>query len=318
VSQKWQYSTFTAEPGATTQVFGINDKGQLSGFYNVPQQGNPRGNEEGFLTGRNGATISIPNFARATIGEGINDTGQQLVVGSFFGPPTDSTELFQNGKLVSQVTVPGEDTVTATGINNHGDIVGIGFGPISNPTGNSAPIGVQGFELSHGKTTIIAVPGANSGETDPAGIADNGTIVGSFTDASGGHHGFVDTNGHFKQLDVPGATETQVLAISPNAQNIAGDWLDSSNHWHGFLDTNGRVTTFDLPGSVNTEITGVNNAQEIIGNAWNAVGANQLAFTATTTGHGNSGPDLVTHSSGSAILTPLNVHTVVGPLHGTS
>jgi hypothetical protein len=51
------------------------------------------------------------------------------------------------------------------------------------------------------------VPGAVAGSTYAEGINNTGQVTGYYSDA-GGSHGFVDTNGAFTTIDVPGASST--------------------------------------------------------------------------------------------------------------
>jgi uncharacterized membrane protein len=63
-----------------------------------------------------------------------------------------------------------------------------------------------------------------------------GHIVGSFTDASGNGHGFLDQAGRFTQVDFPAAASTD--ANGTNVEGfIVGDYFDASGVEHGYFAT---------------------------------------------------------------------------------
>ncbi len=68
----------------------------------------------------------------------------------------------------------------------------------------------------------------------------------------------------FTQIDVPGASFTQALAINPRG-DIVGLYFDSSGNGHGFLLSKGAFTTIDLPGAVLTDANGINPRGDIVG-----------------------------------------------------
>jgi hypothetical protein len=101
----------------------------------------------------------------------------------------------------------------------------------------------------------IDPPGSTS--TTPSGIADEGTITGFYSDASGAQHGFLRTPfGAFTKFDVPGSTLTQPTSFT-TAFEIAGAFCDRTScpppiglfgGARGFLRaSNGTFTTFDAP-----------------------------------------------------------------------
>jgi probable HAF family extracellular repeat protein len=67
------------------------------------------------------------------------------------------------------------------------------------------------------------------------GINAAGQIVGSFTDATGGRHGFLMDGATFTTIDVPDATLTLAYGINTAGQ-IVGSFSDGTTD-HGFLAT---------------------------------------------------------------------------------
>lgn len=139
-------------PGASfTDAYGINDAGQIVGFF-----GNSAGTH-GFLdTGGSFTQIDVPG-ASGTNAFGINNAGQ--IVGSF----TDSTGihsfLYTSGSF-TQLNVPGASSAEAFGINDNGVIVGI-IGPFP------AIVGAHGF---------IAMPVSTAPEPSSLALLGVGVI----------------------------------------------------------------------------------------------------------------------------------------------
>lgn len=119
----------------------------------------------------------------------------------------------------------------------------------------------------------FSFPGATNG-TVARGINNFGEIVGYFiigrSDCSFflscELHGFKVVNGKFTRIDVPGATQTEVLGVNDGG-DVAGTFLTSDGHLHGFLlHHTGQLQKIDLPGSSSTFVNGVNNSLTVIGN----------------------------------------------------
>lgn len=109
----------------------------------------------------------------------------------------------------------------------------------------------------------LAVPGASS--TTPFGLNDHGQIVGSYVDASGHTHGFLDTTGRFTTLDAPGASSTVALGVN-NLGQVVGNFVDSAGVEHGFVEKLGQFTSIDAPGATATSVTGINDKGQLVGN----------------------------------------------------
>jgi probable HAF family extracellular repeat protein len=154
-------------PGAgDTVVRGINDSGQIVGYFNFGH---------GFVdTGGIFTTIDVPG-ATGTPAYGINNSGQ--IVGSFGDASGVHGFVYTDGNFTT-LDVPGATRTTAFGINNGGQIVG----SFTDATGT------HGFVYTGGSFTTIDIPGAIS--TNASGINDSGQIVGYFQDATG-EHGFL-------------------------------------------------------------------------------------------------------------------------------
>jgi probable HAF family extracellular repeat protein len=106
-------------PGAiSTQTFGINDRGQIVGFFQyIPFR------SHGFLTedGTTFTIIDVPSAA-GTEALGINNRGQ--IVGYFWDATGVHGFLTSDGVTFTIIDVPGATGTEAHGINNRGQIVG--------------------------------------------------------------------------------------------------------------------------------------------------------------------------------------------------
>jgi probable HAF family extracellular repeat protein len=254
--------TFTQfdEPGATRQpgtaASGINDAGQIVGFFNDS-------------TGTHGF-LRLPGERRK---ESL-DPKDPDTSGSF-----------------TTVDVPGAFITWARGINNAGRIVGLfiersalgpehGFlftgGLRRDDDGNGDGFQDGGKKQTGpqhcpkfgrcGSFTQIDVPGV-PGNTAATDINNVGQIVGAFGDSTGGH-GFLDIRGSFTTFDVPGATSTDGSGVN-DAGQIVGTFLTPDipvQRRHGYLrDTSGSLTTIDMPGATDTTAVGINNVGQIVG-----------------------------------------------------
>ena len=94
------------------------------------------------------------------------------------------------------------------------------------------------------------------------GINDAGQIVGTYTDASGGH-GFLLSSGSFTPIDDPSATLGTIARGINNTGQIVGLY-NNVGIIHGFLLNNGTFTTIDVPAASRiTEAFGINNSVTI-------------------------------------------------------
>jgi probable HAF family extracellular repeat protein len=135
----YTYTTFNI-PGAVTQAFGINDGGQIVGYFHNPRT-------HGFLKDGNTYTTLDVLGATNTVASGINNGGQ--IVGTFVDA-TGAYGFLKDGNTYTTLDVPGATDTRAFGINNGGQIVGM-FGDGTRS---------YGF-LKDGDTyTTLDVPGA--------------------------------------------------------------------------------------------------------------------------------------------------------------
>jgi probable HAF family extracellular repeat protein len=221
-------TTGIAAPGATiTSVGGANNRGVDTGNY-----GNEANQQAAFYDIRRGTFTPLPEIPGMPLnfGNGINDFGHVSGVAYASGDwSLGGTGLGQNwiwdGENYSFYTVPGAvNGAQAGGINNRDQVTGLYVGSSGLP---------QGFIKDGDKYTTLDVPGAIY--TLASGINNQGTVVGSYLDASG-NHGFIWSNGEFVTVDVTisGAVGTGWYSSNEHG-DLAGVYGDASGVFHAVI-----------------------------------------------------------------------------------
>ena len=140
------------------------------------------------------------------------------------------------------LAIAGATASEALGVSSSGEV----FGTYSAGGTPYAFLDDGGFIQS----ALVAFPAAAQTTT----LAYNdGKFAGSYIDANGVEHGFVDAGGAYASIDCPGATATVVTTVGFRGE-LAGYYL-SGGVAHGFIDLNGAFQGFDYPGATNTYIT---------------------------------------------------------------
>ena len=163
-----------------------------------------------------------------------------------------------------------------TNINDLGDIAGVYYDTNNNQHGflRKADGQIMTFDAPNvgypAQPPLGGFPG-----TIPTGINNKRDIVGYYTDADGGYHGFVrSAHGRFAIIDDPSSTSSPP-ATQPYALNdwgvIVGIWFDSSFNYHGFVrQVDGSFTAVDAPDSVVTGLYHINDLGEVGGETLDA------------------------------------------------
>ncbi|MGO9079244.1 MAG: hypothetical protein ACLQDY_09415 [Streptosporangiaceae bacterium] len=236
---------YTAEnfPGSVqTQVTGLNDIGTTVGFYSTQNTASMSNNNFGFYA-RGGhfhaVNFPTPNQASPPVDQllGVNDG--QVAVGFYTNGQGLSRGYEYNIRKhrFSRVLVPGianlskSVTLTATAINNFGDVAG--FYSVNGGT-------TIGFvKTSGGHLTKLAVPGAAM--TQPFGLNDLGEVVGAYTVGSGSNavmHGFTWRHGHgFTTVDDPNGPGATVINGVNDRGDLVGFYTDGAGNTDGMLAT---------------------------------------------------------------------------------
>jgi probable HAF family extracellular repeat protein len=239
-------TTISVPGGSLTQVYGINDSGQIVGTY---YQGNA---EHAFFYSDGKYTTFGPV---GLIPYGINNAGD--IAGGYLGV----------GSLTGKFTVitpPATHffAADAFSINNAGQVVGQ----------LDESVGSGSFFYSGGVASILFTP-------TPRGINDSGEIVGWQVigdPLTQGVQSFVSINGVTTALTIPGAFSTTASGVNDSGE-IVGTYAIGSlgSDSEGFLDNDGVLISFKVPGAASTGIDGINNEGQIIGTFTNGVGPAQ-------------------------------------------
>jgi hypothetical protein len=215
-------------PGSKqTQVTAINNKNDTAGFWVDAQDVN-----RGFIRWNSVFTsYTAPGIGSGTVTQilGLNDTGKAV---GFYTTGTGMNFGFllnqAKGKFTT-ITPPGATNVTASAINNNGDITGfyaqgtktIGF----LKKGNSYSV----FHFPKQKITM------------PFGINDNDDIVGQYTDRKGATHGFLLVsplhNAMWTSIDDPNGIGATTINGLNDAMEMVGFYTDTAGNTHGMLIT---------------------------------------------------------------------------------
>jgi probable HAF family extracellular repeat protein len=227
VSRPYAQANFVNEnfPGsAQTQVVGINDHGTRVGFYV-----DAAGANIGFVH-RSGIFTSVINPATPAQGGvnqllGLNNKGMAAGFYNDAGGAAHGYIYYFHRKVFTPVTLPVmADSVTATGVNDEGDISG--FFTVNKVT--------SGFVLGEDHSFMMIQLGGGT-NTQALGISEDGVVVGSFVDSTGMMHGFVWSDNRVRQIDDPqGAGGTLVNGLNDRGQ-LVGFYVDNAGNTHGFL-----------------------------------------------------------------------------------
>lgn len=216
-------------------------------------------------------TVDAPatnsNSPPGTVLVAVNDNGDVLGVSSNAGaisgsnvpssicglPFVYSRGSFTNLALPSPL-VPGTSScASVAAMNNYDQAVGISGG--------------QGIILTAGGVTNIPAPAACPSNGPgypayfvPAGINDNGDVVGTCGNGNQTTLSFLYSGGAFTAIAPPGSTKTIVTGIN-NSGDIVGYYQNASG-LSGFLYSNGTYTDFS-PGNWAFQIT--NDGQILVG-----------------------------------------------------
>jgi len=250
-------------PGSVqTQVTGLNDQGDMVGFYSTMNNANNAGNNNFGWYRHNGqyhlGDFPTTNPANPPVDQllGIND--KDIAVG-FFTDGGGATHGYTYNILTGQsqlVNVRGFTNVTAAAINNVGDIAGFG-----NPLVNGkASQSTAGFLLTQGgRVYKIDFPGSSA--TSALGLNNNDEVVGTetFPGTTGGVPGKGRTSGMhgfswypatgFSVVDDRNGVQNNVTTTTINGVNRCGDlvgfYVDANGNTDGML-ANAQFTSFSF------------------------------------------------------------------------
>ena len=187
----------------------INESGQIAGTFVGPTSWWAKP----FITdpdGSNMTAITTINPFRHAV-EGINDSGQTLIIG------IGSTLIFDaNSGLTTQLGTLGENRVAGYDINNAGQVVG----------GSGSATGWHAFITDANGANITDLGTLGGSYSSASGINDLGEVIGAADTLSLDRHAFLYSHGGMTDLSLldpvisSGWTHLSVAAINNNGQIV--------------------------------------------------------------------------------------------------
>jgi hypothetical protein len=264
-----------------TQIYSINDSGEMAGVYYS-------GSYQGFTLDRFGNLTSFNIDGLAPFPTGINSLG---VIAGVLEGGTDGYTRDASGNITTFFP-PNAISMGVPHIDAFGRVTG-------NYT--DASIIIHGYMRDQsGNFTNFNAPdaGTDSGRgTFVTGMTTQGiTIAGYSTDQGAVAHGFIrQESGKFTVFDVPGAGTFAGTGTFPTSINLSGAttgrYEDSSYVSHGFVrDQLGNITAFDdahaghgyQQGTFPAAINGSGQIAGIYTNSQNGAGHGFLRITNRT------------------------------------
>lgn len=230
----WQFVTVDAPGAIETEVRGVNNSGEIVGFYRLPTS----------------SCLQLPANPQVPV---CTTRGFKIVNGVF-----------------TKLNVPGSTSTAIMGVNDYGDLVGFYLKPEPGCTFGI----YHGFIWYHQNVIkTIDFPnstgfcGSDSAWTVPMAINMRGTVSGTVWSPVNGQPsgGFVWRNGSFQATN-PGGPSSGIYGMSNSGILVGTTWytLDLIPLWTAFLKTGTGNDYFQLTQD-DTFITGVNDQTDIAG-----------------------------------------------------
>jgi len=250
------------------QLLGINDFGQIAGYFGSGAAGHPN---RGYRVTDGARYFVAENFPHSVQTQVTAINSSDVTVG-FWSAANNTNQVNDNTGFVLRhgvfhsVAFPTHDNTNPPvnqllGVNDDNQAVGF----YTDAAGNSH--GYR-YDVSRQTFTAITVPGAISATT--AAINDRDQIAGFETTAAGVSDAFLrGADGSVTHLAFPGASVTQAFGVSNRGEVVGAYQVGSGSSavTHGFTWTaKGGFQTVDDPNAVgNTTINGVNDAGVLVG-----------------------------------------------------
>jgi uncharacterized membrane protein len=194
------------------------------------------------LSNRSNFTYLDYPGADYTVATGINDSD---LVSGYYGSFTGNGFLYSAGAY-SAVKVGNNSRTYLWRVDNAGDLVGSAGTPYATKAFRNKG---QRFQLVNFPETYVYAYAT--------GVNAAGQVVG-FVNCDA----YLYSKGQFKNIDVPGASETEAWDI--NDTGIIAGWYFLGGTDYGFVSKNGKYLSFQYPGAY-TAAMGINSAGQIVG-----------------------------------------------------
>ena len=255
----YTFTTFSVPNSTYTDTVGINERGDVSGYYGVAATGL----YQGFLRSASGkiTIISYPGQS-ATAAYGLNNL--MVVAGYYATGSSGGGMLYHNGAYKSIVIGP------STGVN---DINDYGYCAGSYGSPNSA-----GFVASpSGQITTLNYPGAYA--TGVSWIKNSGEVIGTYQDSEGSLHTFLwAAASGYRTLSIPGAPGAAINDVNSSGAIVGGYFNGLTDI--GFVYQNGKFQVVQPPGANDSIVGAINNKGQMVG-TYTIPGSIYMGFIAT-------------------------------------
>ena len=204
--------TYFDYPGQSTQAYGINDAGLVSGTAGDLDVRGFLYDGTTFTTLQHGNDTATFVFHLDNAGDAVGGTGTPGVTIAF---------EWTNGQFEKLAPHRSNVYVFNTGINNLGEVVGW----------TTSGLAINSYTYQQGKFHKIDIPGAN--QIEAWGVNDNGIVVGWYGVSGGCFCGFALLNQKLLSFEYPGAAVTIARGIN-SAGQIVGEYTIDNVSYFGF------------------------------------------------------------------------------------
>jgi probable HAF family extracellular repeat protein len=226
------YTTLMVPGAFNTYLTGINNAGQVVGYY----ESSTTGNTYSFIY--SGGTYTVLSFGIPPY-VGINNLGQVI------GGEDNDIAIYSDGVYTPlNIPIPPQSSTLPMGINDALQIVGL----------SATTIGDASFLYSDGTYTTLNVPQALDSRAED--INDLGQIVGE-VEGGPNYHGYLYSNATYSFLD-----------FYANGINDEGTIVGTTLGGTGVIYSGGVDTMFDIIPSTYTDPHGINDTGQIVGDYW--------------------------------------------------
>lgn len=265
IQDTFDFRTIEVPAAKRTLASGINDRGQIAGYYD-----DSAGTHGFVLDNGRFATIDFPG-AVFTVALGVGAKGEIVGTYRMRGEPAVNFHGFlrtTDGRFERIDSPPHKNTI-AQRILPDGTILGCRH---DDDFGAS----MRGAVLRGNKYSETQAPASMHNGATP----DRRRIVGLYNYAPADHSAaYVIDDAAFKPLTVPGSSATSAWDVN-QAGEIVGSYRDSAGV-HGFILTVAGFIPLNFPKAALTRAVGINTAGAVVGSF--EIGGRTYGFLATPT-----------------------------------
>ena len=260
---RYTFTTFTVPNAAVTAPFAINERGDVTGFY----QETLTSAQIGFLRLSSGETTTLlyPG-AIGSMATGINNLG--VTAGTYWYQAGGTLAgFFYRLGAYQNVFVNGYPA-SVSDINDLGYYIG--------SYGTSQTF-MSFLASPTDEITILQYPSGY--RTGASWIKNNGEVIGTYLDGTGRIHTFIYSSASgYKTISIPGRPRAAITDINSSGVVVGGYFNGVTNQ--AFTYHGGQFRILAVPGATNSTATAINNKGQIVGGYTTLDGAN-VGYIAT-------------------------------------